>query len=102
MSRFAIINPKGLLQTDNMVPRSERVIVDAPGLPPTIGLRMLTRPVFMSADARVALKYATREDAAAAMSHPDIEDPQAFAGCDVVECEFDPEDPAAVRAAPAN
>jgi len=42
-------------------------------------------PRFDASDVSGALKYDTEADARAMCEHPDLADPQAFAGCEIVE-----------------
>ena len=98
MSRYAIRNPAGLLYTDNTVP--ETVYVPRADNPRIAEPRSILIPVFGASSATQALKYANVADASAMLNYPDLQDPQAFAGCELFECEFDPSDMGAVRAVP--
>lgn len=95
MSRYAIQNAEGLLYSDNTVP--ETVYVPRAGNPREAEPRSMLAPVFGSVNAVLAIKYDTAADAEFLMTHPDLQDPQAFAGCSVVEVEHIPLDKGAVR-----
>ena len=97
MSRFVISNPDGLLHTDNYVP--ETIYVSVPGNPTQAVPVSKLLPIFDTKNVLLALKYATAADAHAMLSHPDLQPPEAFAGCEVLECEFDSAHPQALRPA---
>jgi hypothetical protein len=98
MSRYTLRNASNLLYSDNAV--LETVWESIPGNPSVAAPRSLLRPVFGAVDATRALKYGTPDDAAFVLTNPDFVDPSDFSGCTVVEVEFDPLDPGAVRVVP--
>ena len=96
MSRYVIRNAAGVFYTGNAV-RAEYITH------PTDPLRNVERfritPEFNSVQVLYsALKYDTPADAHAHLEHADLDDAAAFAGCEVLECEFDKDLPNAVRA----
>lgn len=98
MSRYSIRNAAGLFYSGNEVP--ETIFVPRVGNPTVADPRSMLVPAFGSVDAKQALKYDDMADATAALSHPDLKETDAFAGCEVVEVEFNPSDTGASRAVP--
>ena len=87
--RYVIKGPNGLYYNDNKVLRSEDEIQkDAQGNK-SVGQRMIIEPVFKGAEKNDALKYGDEASATAMLTHPDLDDAQAFAGAVVEEFPFD-------------
>ena len=95
MSRYVIRNPQGLLYSENYV--KETVFVQSKADPSRNVLVSKLVPLFETINPLQALKYDERADAESILSHPDLDDPAAFAGCEVVEAEFDSKNHAALR-----
>ena len=95
MSRYVIRNSQGLLYTHNDVP--ETVYVPRRDDPSRNDLVSKLIPLFETTHPLMALKYEERVDAEQMLSNPDLVDPAAFAGCEVVEAEFDSKNHAALR-----
>ena len=95
MSRFVIRHPHGGLYTGNTVTKTTYESV--PDNPTVAAPRAWLAPQFDTRNVLGAQKYETHEDAVAILAHPDLEDPTAFAGCEVMEVEFDRHDPQALR-----
>jgi hypothetical protein len=95
--RFAIQNAKGLLYTYNKVidtvytPHPQNPLVNVPTA------RWI--PLFESGSPLNCLKYESLAEAQSVLTSPDLKTTDAFAECSVVEVEFDPLEPGAVRAA---
>lgn len=87
MSRFSIKNAAGLFYSGNQV--TETVHVPTPGNPTLAVARSFIAPQFEAVVEGGALKYGTEEDATAMLTHPDLQDAQAFAGCVVIRVEVD-------------
>jgi hypothetical protein len=94
MSRFVIRNAAGLLYTGNAVETTYRV---SPTDPTRNVEHFILTPAFLTLDVQQALHYDSHADADAVMAHPDLAAPNAFAGCEVLECEFEREDTQATR-----
>jgi hypothetical protein len=99
MPRHAIKNAAGLFYSGSDVP--ETIYVSRKDNPTVADPKSLLKPVFGSVTATQAIKYDTAQDASEMLNHGDLQDPAAFSGCEVVEVEFDPSDPGASRALPA-
>lgn len=95
MTRYVIRNSQGLLYTYNDVP--ETVAVPRPNDPSRNDLVSKLIPVFDTMNPIEALKFEERSDAEQMLSHPDLVNPLAFAGCEVAEAEFDRGSPRALR-----
>jgi hypothetical protein len=95
MSRYVIRNKQGLLYSDNYVP--ETIAVPRPGDMSRNDLVSKLVPMFETVNPLQALKFEERVDAESILNHPDLNDPAAFAGCEVVEAEFDSKNHAALR-----
>lgn len=95
MSRYVIRNTHGLLYSHNSVP--ETVAVQRKDDPSRNDLVSKLIPLFETTHPLMALKYEERVDAEQMFSHPDLVDPAAFAGCEILEAEFDTKNHAALR-----
>lgn len=100
MSRYVIRNQQGLLYSDNNVP--ETIAVQRRDDPTRNDLVSKLIPLFETTNPLMALKYEERVDAEQLFSNPNLVDPEAFSGCEVVEAEFDSKNHAALRRAPPN
>jgi hypothetical protein len=96
MSRYVIRNTTTrLLYSNNDVP--ETIFVQSKQDPSRNDPVSKLIPMFETTHPLMALKYEERVDAERMFSHPDLVDPAAFAGCEVVEAEFDSKNHAALR-----
>jgi hypothetical protein len=93
--RYAIRNAAGLFFSGNEVP--ETVYEPTPGNPTVAVARARLAPQFLAVVPFGAVKYETAGDAASMLTHADLKDPTAFAGCQVCEIEFDRQDPNQAR-----
>ena len=80
--RYALVNAAGLFYTGNTV--LETIYVPRVGNPREADPRGILSPDFTAANVSQALKFDTEADATAMLSHADLKDPAAFAGCSVV------------------
>lgn len=95
MSRYLIVSPTGNFYSGNFVPETQYVL--RAGDPTKADARLMLEPQFDSRLVAFALKYESAADAQAFLTHPDLVDPAALAGCVVAECEFDTKKPNATR-----
>lgn len=95
MSRYLIQSPSGLFYTGNSVPETRYVASKVD--PSRNDLVSMLVPQFDAIHVAQALKYEERADAEGVFSIPNLVNPDAFDGCQVLEVEFDPKNPAALR-----
>lgn len=93
--RYAIRNEKGLFYSGNFVP--EIRYVSRRDDPTRADAKHMLVPQFEAGNVLGAVKYESVPDAVSIQAHPDLVDPAAFVGCEVVECEFDTTAPLATR-----
>jgi hypothetical protein len=85
MKYYVIRHPSGAFYSDNdVVGHEDRIEADVVGNK-TVHTRALIGPVFKAFEPNAALKYGTEKDATDHLTHPDLGDAKAFAGCTVLE-----------------
>ena len=96
--RYVIKNAEGRYFSGCNVP--ETTYTPMPANPTVAVPRSMLAPQFDTVILFGAVKYETAADARDMLTHADLLDPAAFAGCDVLEVEFDSKQPEATRPAP--